>query len=165
MESQDVLVLAAELGIGLAGFASLSAALRARVTDDRNRFQRARVSTLVITSLGVSFMAFLPMVLSLALADDRLLWRLVSALCGTWHLLTLIEHLRSVADFRTQPDFSPGAAALAAIAFTTSIGLNAFNAFSAATSWPFLGALLCALLVAGSRFVQLVDSLWADDDG
>ena len=74
MDPQEVLSLAAELGIGLAGFSSISAALKARRPTGEARFQKARVNTLVYSSLGVAFFAYLPMVLGVALEDHGGVW-------------------------------------------------------------------------------------------
>jgi len=160
---QDVLVLAAELGIGLAGFSSLSAALKSRGSKNHTRYQRARVNTLVFSSLGVALFAYVPMVLALALDDPGIPWQITSAIYGLWQLGGLIEHLRSVPAFRDQPDFSPGQVSIAAVAFALSIALNLYNVTIAATAWPLLASLACGLVVAGSRFMQLVASLWVDD--
>ena len=128
-----------------------------------DRFRRARVSTLIYSSLGVSFFAYLPMVLTIALEDEAIVWRSTSAIYGFWQFLALAAHVRSYPTFRTQPDFSVGAVGLAALAFALSVTLNAYNVIAVAESWPFLASLACALVVAGSRFAQLVDSLWKDD--
>ena len=161
MDPQSVLVLAAELGIGLAGFASVAAALQSRGSGEASRFLRARVNTLVYSSLGVALFGYAPMVLAIALDDPDRTWRISSLVYGTWQGLALADHLRSVPVFRHQPDFSRRQVGVAGAAFGLSIALNAYNFLVAAEAWPYLASLACSLVVAGSRFARLVRLFWA----
>ncbi len=156
MDPQSVLVLAAELGVGIAGFSSIAAALGSRTSSAQREVRRAQVVLLVGASLAVSFFAYLPMVLALALPESLSFWRVASTLYAAWHIFILIRFvLRNLASRQTATRFRWFTAFTIAIA----VSLNIYNVVLAGVGWPYLASLACGLLVAGTSFIQLIGSV------
>ena len=163
MDVQSILVLIAELGIGIAGFAAVAVAVASQKSVQHSSLHVAQVNTMMFGSLGVVFMALLPMLIALAAPGSSFIWLVPSLLYAIAHLSFAIQLLRRMPTWRHQPGFSMQHTIFAFSALSMPIGLNTYNLLFAGTSWPYLASLACGLAVPSSRFIQIVGSLWQQE--
>lgn len=109
-------------------------------------------------------MAVLPMLIALALPGSSYIWLIPSFLYSLAHLTFVIQLVRRLPTWRELPGFSMQHTVFALSALSVSIGLNIYNLLYAGTSWPYLASLACGLAVPSSRFIQIVGSLWQQED-
>ena len=165
MDAQSVLILTAELGIGIAGFAAVAVAVAAQGSGKHSSLQVAQVNTMMFGSLGVVFFAYLPMLISLGMLESSATWRVPSVLYLLWHSGFAYRLARGIPAWREEAGFSVRHTWFAVWALSISMSLNLYNAALPGTSWPYLASLACGLAIPSSRFVQIVGSLWSIEKG
>jgi hypothetical protein len=147
------LALAAQVGVALAGFSGLVAAIRATAPEGWHPRDIWSLAWMLGTSMGALMFALLPMWLALFEWNDTGMHRLASALLAAYTLLLLFVQVRSGrrltrTGFPPRVPFFPFALtsllACAAIAST----LGALGAWGQATAAVYAGSILALLLAS-----------------
>ena len=151
MEPQATLAIAAEVGIGIAGFSSIAAAVSARFGGDRARTSWLQLRMLLQASFAVVLAAYFPMILAATSLHPSSVWLVASSVYATWLIIAfcMALRLRGLRALNT-------ANALAATLTFSSLAFHLYNVLVAAESWPYLAALACGLSFAFAQFVFLV---------
>jgi hypothetical protein len=151
----EVLLTAAEIGIGLAGFSGVVAAFTRLRTEDRVRFLM-----LVGGSFFVVVLAFVPFLLDLAGLTERGVWRWSSAI---WAILfagciPLLRAGRRVIVAHGTP--APGWSIVLIVGVVAAVSLvqlgNVAGWPYAPGPVPFILALMSGLVASGAIFVYIV---------
>jgi hypothetical protein len=150
--SEVLLIGIATLGVTLAGFAGVVAVFRQDDTwTDVHAF---RLRVLVRNSLGVMFMALLPLVFFAGFNDERAALGAASGSSAIWMLLTVVQlqrqWLRSGGVFRSPANLTSSSLAILATV------LFALNAISLDRPWPYITALCLVLLTAALAFQRMI---------
>ncbi|MEO0436283.1 MAG: hypothetical protein AAF098_05190 [Pseudomonadota bacterium] len=164
MDVQSLLVLLAELGVGIAGFAAVAVAVASQSSGAHSRLQVAQVNTMMFGSLGVVFYALIPMLIALAVPESPAVWKVPSFLYMLSHIIFLVGLLKRIPAWRRFPGYDIRYTWFAVCALLVSVGLNFYNVVFLGTGWPFVASLACGLAIPSSRFVQIVESLWNVED-
>jgi hypothetical protein len=164
LDTQSTLSIAAEVGIGVAGFASIATAVLSRARADEFEVRWVQVRTLLVTSLAVVVLSYLPMALGASSLSEESIWFFGSGVYATWVLVTLLVYLGGYRTLRSQPGHKRFLANLVLLLALTSLTLNGFNIAFIRDDWPYLAALGCGILVTFSQFVSLVRSFWDSDE-
>lgn len=163
MDTQSTLAIAAEAGIGVAGFSSIATAVVSHSRGDQFESGWVQMRTLLVTSLAVVILSYFPMVLSAAELSRDLTWAIGSGVYAGWVAFTLITYLGGYHTLLNQPGHKKVLANSTLFLALTSLALNCINVLILRDDWPYLAALGCALLVTFSQFVSLVRSFWDVD--
>lgn len=163
MDVQSLLVLLAELGVGIAGFAAVAVAVASQSSGAHSRLQVAQVNTMMFGSLGVVFFAMMPMLIALAVPESPAVWKVPSFLYMLSHLIFVFGLYKGIPLWRTLPGYDIRYTWFAVCALFVSIGLNIYNVVHLGAGWPFLASLAVGLAIPSSRFVQIVGSLWNEE--
>ena len=164
MDVQSLLVLLAELGVGIAGFAAVAVAVASQSSGAHSRLQVAQVNTMMFGSLGVVFFSLMPMLIAMAAPGSPAIWKVPSFLYMLSHIMFIIGLYKGVSAWRTLPGYDVRYTWFAVCALLVSVGLNFYNVLFLGAGWPFLASLACGLAIPSSRFVQIVGSLWKQED-
>ena len=156
MEPQATLATAAEVGIGIAGFSSIAAAIAARPAGGLARTSWLQLRLLLQSSFAVVLAAYLPMVLAATSLNESAIWFAASSAYATWLIFAIAMALRE----RGPRRFNTVNGALVATLTLASLAFHLYNVLVAVASWPYLAALACGLSVAFSQFVSLVRDLY-----
>ncbi|HEV2249129.1 MAG TPA: hypothetical protein VGT60_01300 [Candidatus Limnocylindria bacterium] len=152
MPSDVLLVGIATLGVTLAGFAGVVAVFRADDTwTDVHAF---RLRVLVRNSLGVMFMALLPLVYLAGLEDDRAAIGAASGTAAAWMALTVFQLQRQWLRIHGGSR-NPANVISSALAVLATV-LFALNAVSLDRAWPYVVALCLVLLTAALAFQRMI---------
>jgi hypothetical protein len=149
--SEGVLLGVAQLAVALAGFAGVVAVFRSE--GDWTELQAFRLSVLVRNSLGVMFMALLPLVFFAVYGSAPTAIGIASGSSAVWMLLTVVQLQRQwlrFGAFRTWPNLTSTTLAVLATA------LFVVNAVWLDTAWPYVAALCLVLLTAALAFQRMV---------
>ena len=160
MDTQSTLSIAAEIGIGVAGFSSIATAVLSRSHPDQFDVLWVQMRTLLLTSLAVITLGYIPMVLGASTLREDTVWFIGSALYAVWVFLTLAVFLGGYRKLSSQAGSKRIVAHLTLVAALTSLALNCINVVVLREAWPYLAALGCGLLVTFSQFVSFVRSFW-----
>ena len=160
MDTQSTLAIAAEVGIGVAGFSSIATAVLSRSQPDQFEALWVQMRTLLLTSLAVIMLAYFPMVLGASLLDENSIWLAGSSIYALWVFATLVIFFRGYHKLSGQRGNKKIVANLTLVAAITSLTLNCMNVVFFQEAWPYLAALGCGLLVTFSQFVSLVRGFW-----
>ena len=93
MESQDALVLIAELAVAIAGFSSVVVALDNRTVKDWTPFQRHNLRILLQVSALTIFFALFPLILQRAVEGPSL-WKWALGVYGVIHTIDVSSFIR-----------------------------------------------------------------------
>lgn len=93
MDTQATLAIAAEIGIGVAGFSSIAAAVLTRSVRELVETRWVQLRTLFVTSLAIVLLAYLPMVLGAGSPSDTATWTVASGVYGAWVLFSIAVFL------------------------------------------------------------------------
>jgi len=157
--------VAAEIGIGVAGFSSIAAALFTRSRPGKNHAQWLQFRTLLVTSFGVTLLAYIPMVLGSTSLEEPGIWTASSAVYFVWVLLNSVIAF-SDQEFRTLLRTRGATRLFAMISMVfviLSFSLNLMNSLFVHASWPYLTALACGISIAFIQFASMLHMLWNAD--
>jgi hypothetical protein len=84
---EDLLQTLAELFIALVGFTGIVAVLGRRVHGEWSPIERARLESLLTSSVGGVVLALVPVVVALAGVAEGRIWRIGNGICAVLHLL------------------------------------------------------------------------------
>jgi len=160
MDTQSTLSVAAEVGIGVAGFSSIATAVLSRSNPDQFDTLWVQMRTLLLTSLAVITLAYIPMVLGASALEEETLWMLGSGIYAGWVLITLVVFISGYRKLSRQSGNKRVVANVTLVAALTSLTLNCSNVLIMKQAWPYLAALGCGLIVTFSQFVSLVRIFW-----
>ena len=160
MDTQSTLSVAAEVGIGVAGFSSIATAVLSRSNPDQFDTLWVQMRTLLLTSLAVITLAYIPMVLGAAIIREQTLWMLGSGIYAGWVFITLTVFVSGYRKLSRQSGSKRVVANVTLVAALTSLTLNCANVLVLKQAWPYLAALGCGLIVTFSQFVSLVRIFW-----
>ena len=156
MDAQGTLAIAAEVGIGLAGFSAVAVAIAASRTADDRRAEWVHLRSLLQSSFAVVLLAYLPMVLSAADVETTTLWRIASGVYLAYLGVTSIVVVRS--GDRTAIGTTPWVVVVSLVGVST--GFNLYNLVAAHGAWPYLAALASGLSIAFSQFAFVIRRLF-----
>ena len=160
LETQSTLSIAAEIGIGVAGFSSIASAVLSRSNPDQFDALWVQMRTLLLTSLAVIMLSYIPMVLGASAMSEKTLWMLGSGIYAVWVFITLVVFVSGYRELSRQSGNKRLVANVTLVAALASLMLNCANVAILRQPWPFLAALGCGLLVTFSQFVSLVRIFW-----
>lgn len=160
MDTQSTLSMAAEIGIGVAGFSSIATAVLSRTRAEQIETRWVQMRTLLVTSLAVVLLAYLPMVLGASAMSAATIWLIASGIYAAWVFFTVSMFLGGYRALSLQPGHQKYLANVTLVLALTSLTLNCINVVVWQQSWPYLAALGCAVLVTFMQFVSLVRSFW-----
>ena len=160
MDTQSTLSVAAEIGIGVAGFSSIATAVLSHSRGDQIEVSWIQVRTLLLTSLAIVVLSYLPMALSASSLSPESIWFIVSGVYAAWVLGTLIIYLGGYRTLSSQAGHKRVLANFVLLLALTSLTLNCLNVAILRDSWPYLAALGCGILVTFSQFISLVRTFW-----
>ena len=165
MDTQAALAIVAEIGIGVAGFSGIAMAVLTRSVRELVETRWVELRTLLVTSLAIVLLAYLPMLLGAGSLSDTVTWTIASGVYGAWVLFSVAVFFGG---FRRLAGVSGHTRRTALVTFglaCTSLVLSVLNVAALQTGWPYLAALACGMLVTFIQFVSLVRSLWESVDG
>jgi len=153
MHVADFLLAIAQLGVALAGFSGLIAAIRTTSSEGWHPRDIWSLTWMLGTSIGALMLALLPLWLSLFEGWDRVAWRASSAFACVYVLLLVAVQLRASRRL-TRNGFPPrvplfpfALTALLAIAGVAA-GIGAFGGWGRALVPVYAGCLVALLLAA-----------------
>ncbi len=157
MEGESILTTTAEVGIAIAGFSGIAAALSGR-QEPWSDSDRVRFQMLLRTSMSAVFFSLIPLVLELAKLSGSTLWRASSALWLVYITVSVAAVSPTMAR-SAQTDSEP----LSRVALTVFLGtlvaqitMQAVNAAWLASAWPFVTTVVLSLLLATMYFIRLL---------
>jgi len=160
MDTQSTLSIAAEVGIGVAGFSSIATAVLSRSNPDQFDVLWVQMRTLLLTSLAVIMLSYIPMVLGASAIEESTLWMIGSGIYAGWVLITLVVFLGGYRKLSREAGSKRAVANVTLVSALTSVTLNIGNILIVKQAWPYLAALGCGLIVTFSQFVSLVRIFW-----
>ncbi len=153
MEASEILQTFAEVGIGLAGFTGIIAAVQSGRAE-MNHEQRSVYTHMIVYSVAIVLYSFLPLILMLAI-QPSLAWRLAS---GTF-LATLVFHFvwywRPGSSVRARNVTELPGAIVYVCAIVGLAGATA-NIWSTDAAFAYLAALFIFLAFSLFNFVMLL---------
>ena len=154
---ESVLSSAIEVGIGIAGFSGIVAAISRRSAEEWSAVERIRLNSLLGSSLSAVFLAFLPFILLSAGVPIVLTWQISSAVLG---LVLAIVFLIRFGQFKTVgPQIPRLDAAMFLCMAVGNISLQIANIMVIGADWPFLIGVLGYLGIAATQFIRLLVKL------
>jgi hypothetical protein len=165
MNASDALATIAEIAIAIAGFSGVAAVLGRRSQGEWSPLDVFRLRELLLSSISIVVLCFVPIVLSLSPLTPSLVWVLSS---GVW-AATLV--------FVTATQSSHGLRAARGgaepveprmIVFMSLIAVAIFlfhgtNILIFRAGWPYVAAAVCSLLVPFFYFVRLLRTILRAD--
>lgn len=149
----------AQIGMALAGFASLVTLLRRPVPRSDGRLNEIRFRSMMELSLTLAAFSLLPFIPAELRLSESASWRLASALYSLAVLLFLVGSVRRNRRMMSRVLVAGGVtAALLAVCVTEWFGLalNALGAFAGLESGVYFGALFVHFLAAAFFFIRLL---------
>ena len=153
MEPQDLLIVSAELGVAIAGFAGVVSVFGARRREEWSFVERFRLESLLTASLTTVALALLGLVLLAADVESSSAWRLSSsawALSAVFFLSRSYSRLRVALAEGGTVSRPYSAAVYGSLGF--AIVLQIWNVVAVGEFWPFFVGLSLGLLCAASFF-------------
>lgn len=160
MDTQATLAIAAEVGIGIAGFSSIATAILSRDLRDSANVHWVQVRTLLLTSIAVVMLSYLPMVIGLSPLQEDARWVVASSVYIAWTILVIVIGLRGFAQLLAIRGLTRMLASLTLGLALASVIFNLLNVVSIHKPWPYIAALCCGMLIAFMQFGLLVRGLW-----
>ena len=155
MQTDDILILFAELSVALAGFTGVVGALDRRGFSRWPPMRRAYFANLLAASFLALFWSVLPLVASNAGVAPSRTW----GLCSTIWALTMIPvNLMFWRQIRKHDVGIPLPAVAQTSALAIVVVLQLYNGIALQLSWPFLVAIGLSLGSGAMAFVMIVVS-------
>ena len=150
---ESVLSSAIEAGIGIVGFSGIIVAISSRGQGEWSSVDRVRLYSVLGSSFGPIFFAFLPFILLSAGMPIVLTWRICSAFFGL--SLAVIVMIRFRQFKRASPEFSRHD--LAILVYASGLVILAIANFAIiGADWPYLVCVVGGLAIAAYQFVRLL---------
>lgn len=153
MSAEAFLSSVVEIGIGLAGFAGIIAAVRQRDPAAWDPHHRVLLQMLFTASAAAIVFALAPSVLLESGLDERVTWRIGSVSLTVWFIAAPAYRLYQT----RQPGVSFSIARVVMILVVPLIGLQVANYFMC-VSWPYLVGILGILVNGFATFLDLLFS-------
>jgi len=154
MPWESALTATAEVGIGIAGFSGLFAAIARRSPESWGPREQVTLEVLVLASGTAIFASLLPFLLLESGVRGRSCWAIGSAAYGAWQAGVVAMRIRQSLRMGTWP-LPPSALASLFIAGVVVV-LHGINVFLVQAPWPFMVGVYHQLLVAFVAFRQLL---------
>ena len=157
MEPETVLSAATEVGIAIAGFTGIVAAIsRTRAAWS----PQARVYFSILLGMSVAAVAFalLPMLLSIAGTAETTVWTVSSGLYVVY--VVALSMIRSIQLGRAGIRWQSGPIGVTAGTSAILVTLQLVNVAFLHEPWPHLVAVVVSLLLAFSFFIYLLSEIW-----
>jgi hypothetical protein len=153
---QDLLIVAAELGVAIAGFTGVISVFGSRSRESWSVIERFRIESLLSASLAAVALALLGLALVAADADGSLVWNVSSIAWLAWALVTQIRLFPRFRKARSEGGTisTPYNIAVWAAAATVA-ALQIWNIAALHEFWPFFVGLSLNLVPALSFFRRL----------
>lgn len=103
MEHADLLNTLAQIALGTLGFTGVVVALK-HSSGNWDNYEKIRFQALVTTTLTAMVGAILPQIISIATANDVLVWRLANLGVGLMHLANFGSIIYSAYKFKVKPE-------------------------------------------------------------
>ena len=161
MDAESFLTTSAQIGIGIAGFSGIAAALGRRGEGAWTPQDITRMRILLRGSFGAVLASLLPVALAATPLAEATRWSVSSALYAAWIALSvmiLLREWRRLVGLSAAPT-SRYATLIYGLALL-SLVLNLANLAIFRTAWPYLFSLLLTLTIAFVQFVRIVSELW-----
>ena len=158
MDAQSALAAIAEVAIAIAGFSTIAAAITTRTAADRTLQTWFRFRVLLQVSMSITLLAYLPMVLSHAVATPETLWRICSAIYLAWTVILAIVTLNDAKAIDAVMVERP--TALFAALTILDLALHLGNIVYFHAIWPYLAGLGCGVAIAMVQFFVLLRGFW-----
>ena len=158
MDASDLLLVGAEVGVAIAGFAGIITTYQFRDRTKINRSQVAGLSLIVIGSLGAAFCCVFPLLLSVFGVEDSTLWAICSCvmLVGVGRSMFVNERdLRGVVRTKSQRLIN-GAIQGVSFLIVLSLILNTADLVFHREAGPYVFAILWGLSITSYMFVRLL---------
>jgi len=161
MEGADALGLIAEIGIAIAGFAGVIAALRAQ-GGTMGTYEAMRIGTLLGWSVSAVLAALLPFALHFAGLAEATIWTLSSSALAVLVAMVLLgasRVFRSLGAPRTPGDRAPGYRLVAPLLLAFPAGvlvLQGANVLFLRQLWPFYAGLLAITALSLFAFAYVL---------
>ena len=153
---ESVLSSAIEAGIGIVGFSGIIVAISSRGQGQWSSVDRVRLYSVLGSSFGPIFFAFLPFILLSAGMPIVLTWRVGSALF--FLSLTIVAVMRFRQFKRASPQLSRQDSAIF-VFVGVLLALQIANVVVIGADWPYLVAVIGGLSIAAAQFVRLLLNL------
>ena len=162
MEFESLFTSAIEVGIGIAGFSGIVAVLGYRSAGEWSRVDRARMGILLQTSFATVLLAFLPLLVSGAIANRELLWSICSGIYVVYMALSLVIRIPRIREHRKDPANEIDNFYLYSVisAIATTVALQFANIVWLRTGWPYAVGVLWTMTFSFTMFVRLMRILW-----
>ena len=157
MHWESALTATAEVGIGIAGFSGIFAAIARRNPEDWGARQQVSLGVLLLASGSAIFASLLPFLLLEAGVSSAACWTIGSAIYGSWLGGVLVMRARQGLRLGTWPpqDWESTARYVGGIAVVI---LHAINSAVIQAPWPYMVGIYYQLLVSFLAFRHLLGS-------
>ena len=152
MNAESFLSSIVEIGIGIAGFAGIIAAIRAQRLTSWPTEQRLRLQILFFASAAAIMFALLPAFLIETGLPEAAVWRTGSAGMILWLVLAIGFRYRQASQAGVNMPIPRVMVMLAA----TSLVLQVYNIAVPATAWPYLFGVTMLIINGFSMFLLLL---------
>ena len=159
MQQADLMLTTAQIGMALAGFASLVTLLRRPSPRADARLNEIRFRSMIELSLALAAFSLLPFIPAELRLSEAVSWRLASAVYSLGALVFLVHSLRRNRSLMGRVLIAGGVtAALFFVCFAEWLGLlvNALGAFPGLESGVYFAALFLHFLAAAFFFIRLL---------
>ena len=162
MDETELLLTIAEISVAFAGFASLASIFGRRSSHSDGCVDAGRVMNMLTVSLTVTGLALFPLVLMLMGLPTRLIWGVAGGL-GIFAMVTAVPAvLRRTSLMKRHAGFSTIRSAWNYTFTALSLVALVCCVFGVPSGKPlaaYFGGLIALLVVSGSLFFSLIESL------
>jgi hypothetical protein len=161
VDGSDVLIVIAELAVGLAGFSGVVVTLGRRSSAPWQQDEKLRFNQLLGFALGCAFFAILPLALMLSPLQVETIVQVcgipAALLFGAIVTTTVVRISRLNDELRANFNVAFSAFLFVGTLCICGVGLvNAFGVFTPPSVWLYVIVLVWALLVSGLQFLRIV---------
>ena len=153
MSGESFLSGVVEIGIGLAGFAGIIAAVRQRDVSNWDPDQRVLLQMLFSACAGAIFFSLLPFLLGETGLDREAVWRVGSGCLTAWFIVLPYVRYRQSRDLGVEYPVARGIVMLLPLLLILEISNTFYGA-----GWPYLVGILGILANGFATFLALLFS-------
>jgi hypothetical protein len=151
---ESALTVTAEVGIGIAGFSGLFAAVARRGPENWGGKEQVSLEILLLASGSAIFASLLPFLLLESGISSSACWAIGSALYGSWQGGVLIMRVRQRRSLDTGP--LDGGSLSRYVVGSVVVVLHATNSLFIQSSWPYMVGIYFQLIVSFLAFRRLL---------
>ena len=155
MQSTDTLLTIAEIAVALAGFSAIVVMLNAKPIREWDDTDRLNLRLLVQVSAGTIFLALLPSILNVSIAEPEL-WTFALFLYGLLHVIDVSSFLFNMT--KETPNVFRNAAIVGTLIAIAQLVI-AWTGSPTAKETAYLGTLLWHLFIVFMAFILLLYSV------